>query len=291
MAVQQIMQMQAPGEGDKIRHEDEAAKWFIALALLSLVTFATLGVITAIKFVFPGLFIGVSWMSWPRIRPAHVQGVIFGWLVPIAYAMFFYMIPRLCGTKMYSERLGKIACVIYGLGVAIGTTGLMNPAGGIGNAGSLALWWMTKGKEYEDYNTIANVFIATGVLLVAFNIIKTIAARRYRQIYVALWYALATVLWTALIYVIGNWPGQLLDFSLFGRNGGVNEFGFTGTNDANVNWFYGHGIVGLVATPGAIAMAYYFIPKAANAPLYSHKLSIIGFWTLGAIYFGTARTT
>ena len=235
---------------------------------------------------------GVSWIVlrreldvWVRIRPAHVNGVVFGWLVPIAYAMFFYMIPRLCGTPLYSERLGKIAAVILGIGVALGTLGLLNPSGGIGNSGTLNLWLMTKGKEWEDYNSVSNLFILTGVLLVTFNVVKTIAARRYRQMYVALWYALATVLWTALVYVIGNWPGQQLDQTIFGRAAGVNEFGFTGTNDANVNWFYGHGIVGLVATPGAIAMAYYFIPKTANAPLYSHKLSIIGFWTLGAIYF------
>jgi cytochrome c oxidase cbb3-type subunit 1 len=279
MAVQEAYQAPTQAPIEKLHHSDEAAKWFLTTALVGLVVFGTFGLITAIKFVFPGLFNGVSWLAWPRIRPTHVQGVIFGWLVPVAYSMFFYMIPRLCGTTLYSEKLGKIACVIWTIGVIIGSCSLLNFAGGDHAAGTLNLWLMTKGKEYEDYDVVSNIFLTAGVLLVAVNTFRTIAARRYRQIYVALWYAMATVMWTALVYVIGNWPGQAIE-STFGI-----KAAFSGTNDANVNWFYGHSIVGLVATPGAIALAYYFIPKSANAPLYSHKLSIIGFWTLGAIYF------
>jgi cbb3-type cytochrome oxidase subunit 1 len=143
MAVQEAYQAPTQAPIEKLHHSDEAAKWFLTTALVGLVVFGTFGLITAIKFVFPGLFNGVSWLAWPRIRPTHVQGVIFGWLVPVAYSMFFYMIPRLCGTTLYSEKLGKIACVIWTIGVIIGSCSLLNFAGGDHAAGTLNLWLMT----------------------------------------------------------------------------------------------------------------------------------------------------
>jgi cytochrome c oxidase cbb3-type subunit 1 len=273
MAVQQIMQMQPASEPEPLVHSDEGAKWWITLSLISLVTFGTFGFITAVKFVVPGLFNGVDWLAWPRIRPAHVNGVVFGWLVPISFGLYSYMIPRLCGTKFYSERLSKIACVIWGIGVLWGTLFILNPWQ------TLNPWLMTKGKEWEDYDVVSNVIITIAGLMISYDIFRTIAARRYRQIYVAMWYAMGFMLWMLFAYVIGNWPGQALDMTFH-----TNAFAFVGSNDANVNWFYGHAIVGLVATPGLLGVGYYFLPKSLNAPLYSHKLSIIGFWALAAIY-------
>jgi cytochrome c oxidase cbb3-type subunit 1 len=232
-----------------------------------------LGVITAIKFMVPGLFNGEDYLAWPRIRPAHVQGMVFGWLVPIYMSLFYYMIPRLCGTKLYSDKLGKVTTVVWAIGVLIGTFMLLNPMN------TLNPWLMTKGKEYEEYPVVSNIFMLAGWMMLLWNILSTFARRTYTQMYGSLWYAMGCLVWTAFVYVIGNWPTILLpqDSSL----------GFAGLNDANINWFYGHSLVGLVATPGGLAIAYYFLPKAANAPLYSHKLSLIGFWTLGAIYIWT----
>ena len=287
MAVQQIAQVRPSPVGDRLDHPDDAAKWWLGVALFNVVVFGTFGLIAAIKMVMPGLFAGVSWLAWPRIRPAHVNGVVFGWLVPMSIAMFHYFIPRLSGTRLYGERISKIALAIWEIGVIVATLGILDPWGGELQAGSLNPWWMTKGKEWEDYNAISNIIITVALLMVDYVIFRTIAQRRYRQIYVATWYSVGMLLWTSLVYVIGNWPGQAIDWTLHNYFGwdALPHFGFTGSNDANVNWFYGHSIVGLVATPGGIALAYYFIPKSANAPLYSHKLSIIGFWTLGAIYF------
>ncbi|HEX5324248.1 MAG TPA: cbb3-type cytochrome c oxidase subunit I [Capsulimonadaceae bacterium] len=272
MAVQQIMQMQPPGEVEKIHHKDEACKWLITVALINLVVFGLFGLTTAIKFVFPGLFNGIDWMSWGRIRPVHYEGVTFGWIVPITYGLFCYYVPRLCGVPLHSEKLGKFSAVAISFGVWFASFFILNPMN------TTNVWLMTKAKEWEDYNVPANLIIMTGVLTMAYNIFRTIAARRYRQMYVALWYTMGTLLWTSFVYTIGNWPSQQLDqtFHL--------HVGFAGSNDATVNWFYGHVIVGLVATPGALAIAYYFLPKVLNAPLYSHKLSIIGFWTLGTVY-------
>ena len=235
--------------------------------------FGILGVITAIKFMVPDLFWGINWMSWGRIRPAHVQGMIFGWLVPCDIALFYYMIPRLCGTKLFSERIAIAATVLWTAGVLIATFCLMDPMN------TLNLWWMTKGKEYEEYPPVSNALMFTAWALIVYNILSTFARRRYKQMYAALWYAMGCLLWTAFVFVIGNWPGQLIAATTSWQGAA-----FKGMNDANINWFYGHSLVGLIATPAGLAVAYYFLPKAANAPLYSHKLSLIGFWTLGAIY-------
>ena len=279
MAVQQIMQMEPSAEPEKLVHADEGAKWWIGFSLVALVTFGTFGLITAIKFIVPGLFNGIDWLAWPRIRPAHVNGVVFGWLVPVAFGLYSYIIPRICGTKLYSEGLSKIAVVIWGIGVLVGTLFILNPWNTINP------WLMTKGKEWEDYDVVSNVIITYAGLVMTYNLFRTIAQRRYRQIYVSLWYGMGFMTWMLFAYVIGNWPGQALDYT-FGPIFHLPKhyFGFVGSNDANVNWFYGHAIVGLVATPAFLGIAYYFIPKSLNAPLYSHKLSIIGFWTIATIY-------
>lgn len=267
MAVQQISNMQPSARPDRIVHDDLAAKVAMWCAIGFLCLFGILGIIASIKFVMPTLFYGQNWMAWPRIRPAHVQGMIFGWLLCIYMSLFYYMIPRLTGTKLFSDKIGIFTVLFWSLGVLVGTVGLINPTD------SLSPWWMTKGKEYEEYNPISNAILFTAWCSLIYNMMQTFVRRRYTQMYAALWYAMGCLLWTAFVYMIGNWPSQLLP-----------DHAFKGINDANVNWFYGHSVVGLIATPGGLAIAYYILPKATNAPLYSHKLSLIGFWTLGAIY-------
>jgi cytochrome c oxidase cbb3-type subunit 1 len=271
MAVQQIMRMQ-PGQSgsERVQHEDIAVKWALWAGVGYLCLFGLIGFIAAVKFVIPDLFGPINWLSWPRIRPAHVQGMIFGWLLPIYMSMFYYIVPRLTGTKLWSEKLGIASVCIWAFGVIWATFWLLNPTD------SLNPYLMTKGKEYEEYDLVANGFLLVGWILLFINMMATFARRTYTQMYVGLWYIMGCLMWTAFVYVIGNWPSQVLP-----QGWGA---GFKGLNDANINWFYGHSVVGLIATPGGLGIAYYILPKVTNAPIYSHKLSLIGFWTLGAIY-------
>jgi cytochrome c oxidase cbb3-type subunit 1 len=296
MAVQQIMEMKpgqngTAGEPERIIHSDESAKWWILGSVFFLVIFGIFGLITAIKFVFPGLFNGVDWLSWPRIRPAHVNGVVFGWLVPVSFGLYSYIIPRLTGARLYSESLSKWMCVIWFIAVIWATLFILNPWN------TLNPWLMTKGKEWQDYDVVSNFVLAIAATGMCYNLFRTIAARRYQQIYVTMWYGMGFMLWTLFSYIIGNWPGQALDATLFPVSAAhqfpynfpyigaaAHQFGFVGANDAVINWFYGHAVVGLVATPGFLGIGYYFIPKALNAPLYNHKLSILGFWSIAIIY-------
>ena len=267
MAVQQIMRMQPAVEAERIEHEDLAAKWALWAGVGYLVLFGVIGLIASVKFMVPDLFYGFNWLSWPRIRPVHVQGMIFGWALPVFMSMFYYMVPRLTGTKLWSERLGQAATITWSIGVALMVLGVLNPTD------TTNPLWSTKGKEYEEWPIVSSGFILAGWIMLTVNIFQTFLRRTYKQMYVALWYTMGCVMWTSFVYVIGNWPSQLFPSTAF-----------MGLNDANVNWFYGHSVVGLIATPAALATAYYFLPKSANAPLYSHKLSLIGFWTLGSIY-------
>ncbi len=267
MAVQQIMRMQPAQETERLEHEDLAAKYALWAGLGFLIVFGVTGLVASLKFLIPDLFYGFNWLSWPRIRPVHVQGMIFGWALPIFMSLFYYMIPRLTGTKLWNEKLGIVTTFVWSIGVVLMVIGVLNPMD------TTNPWWITKGKEYEEWPIISSIFILAAWLMLTVNIWNTFLRRTYTQMYVALWYAMGCVMWTSFVYLIGNWPSQLLP-----------QTAFMGLNDANTNWFYGHSVVGLIATPGALAIAYYFLPKAANAPLYSHKLSLIGFWTLGSIY-------
>ncbi len=243
----------------RITHSDIGAKWWVASALGWSIAFMIFGLITALKFRFPDLWCSVPYLTYGRIRPVHAQGMIFGWLVVGNVAALCYFVPRLTGTKLFSERITINAAMLWNLGVFVGSAGL--------------LLGYNKGKEYEEYNGLSNWILVIAWVMLSYVICQTIARRKYNRMYVALWYVMAFLIQTALVYIFGNIDGLTLGY-----------LHFNGIADALANWFYGHAVVGLIATPGGLAAAYYFMPKAVDSPLYNHKLSIIGFWTITAIY-------
>jgi cbb3-type cytochrome c oxidase subunit I len=126
-----------------------------------------------------------------------------------------------------------------------------------------------QGREYLELNWWLDVLVAVAWILFAVNIFGTIAKRRRPHLYVSIWYMMGTIFWTTILWVVANLPV------------------YYGVNDANVNWWFGHNAVGLIFTPMGLALAYYFIPKSTGNPLYSHKLSLIGFWTIAFLYVWT----
>ncbi len=234
-------------------HEDKAARFWLFMSIAFLCIGVVLGLITAIKFVLPEFLGKVAWLSLGRIRPTHNNLVVTGWLVSANVAAFLFITPRLCKTKLYSEKLALWAGYIWLV------------------ANILALFSVplgyTQGKEWADWPWWVDLLIVVSWVLVSYVLFQTIANRRVKQMYTSLWYMMGTLIWTAAVYIIGNWPA-----------------GYTGVNDANINWFYGHMVVGLIATPAGLALAYYFIPKASRSPLWSHTLSMIGFWSIAFIY-------
>ncbi len=234
-----------------------SARWFIISSVFFFLITTLVGLAVALKFVIPDLMGTVEWLTFGRMRPLHVSGVLFGWLLAADMGLVFYVVPKLCGTKLFSEKLGLATVVLFDLVVlgAVGTT-----LGGI-----------TQGLEYAELPFILDVGVVVCWVMFGVNVFGTIAIRKHKKIYVSLWYIMGAVIWTAFVYITGNFTVHLVD----------------GISQANLNWFFVHNAVGLIFTPIGVALAYYFIPKAANAPLYSHRLSMVGFWTISFIYVWT----
>lgn len=233
-------------------HEDKSARWFIYTSVVFFLVTILVGFIMATRFLFPDFLGGVSWLSFGRIRPIHTNGVLFGWLLAANMGLSFYVVPRLAGVKLFSEKLGMWT---LGLWVVIILGAVVTLASGD-----------TQAKEYLELDTTLDIMVTIAWVMYAINMFMTIARRKYEQMYVSLWYLMGTILWTAVLWIVANLPV------------------YSGVNDANINWWFGHNAVGLIFTPMGLAMAYYFIPKSTGNPLYSHKLSIIGFWTIAFLY-------
>jgi len=237
------------------RHEDTAARWFIYTSILFFLITILVGTILATKFVFPEFLGGIGFLSFGRLRPIHTNGVLFGWLLAANMGLAYYVVPRLSGTRLYSQKLG-IATLAIWIVTILGA--VVTLASGI-----------TQAREYLELAMWLDVLVAVAWILFAVNILATIAKRKRPHMYVSLWYIMGTIFWTTVLWVVANLPV------------------YSGVNDANVNWWFGHNAVGLIFTPMGVAMAYYFIPKSTGNPLYSHKLSIIGFWTIAFLYIWT----
>jgi cytochrome c oxidase cbb3-type subunit 1 len=238
-------------------HEDTTAKWFMMSAITYFFIVGIIALTIAAKFVWPQLLGSVSILTYGRLRPLHVNGMLFGWLLAADMGLAYYIIPRLCGVKLWSEKLGVVTAVIWNIIVLSAV--VMLPAG------------LNKGWEYAELPLSLVGLVVVAWVCFGINIFATVAIRKYEQMYVSVWYIMATILWTTFVYLTGN----------------IAVYFTTGVNQANLNWMYVHNAVGLIFTPIGLGIAYYFIPKASNTPLYSHKLSMIGFWSLAFVYVWT----
>ncbi len=238
-------------------HEDSTAKWFLVSSVAYFFIVGIIAVIIAAKFVWPDLMGTMSWLTYGRLRPLHVNGMLFGWLLAADMGLAYYVIPRLCGAKLWSEKLGVATAALWNVIVLGAVVTLL--------AGKNQGW------EYAELPWYLDILVVVAWIMFGLNIFMTVAQRKHQAMYVTIWYTMGCILWTAFVYLTGNFA------TLFA----------TGTNQANLNWMYVHNAVGLIFTPIGLAIAYYFIPRASNTPLHSHKLSMVGFWSLAFVYVWT----
>lgn len=239
---------------------DGAAKvWFFCSALW-FPFLATFGFLMAVKFFMPDFLSDSAWDSFGRIRPAHVNGVLFGFVSSGLLGMMFYIIPRLCGRALHFPSLAKGAALIWNLAVLAGVVWIL--LGG------------SQGREYAEMPFVIDVMVILALISMAVIVFANILRRREKKIYVSLWYYMGTMLWFPIVYFIGNvmWHPD---------SGALN-----GTVDAIFNWYYGHNVLGLWFTTLGIPAWYYLIPKILNRPLYSHFLSLIAFFSIAFFYTG-----
>lgn len=219
----------------------------------------SMGLVLALQFVFPDLFHGVSWLVFGRLRSAHTNTVMFAWLSMGMVGILLYIVPRLTGRQLWSERLANLCMIVWNISMAVGIVGLLTAH--------------SQGREYAEFIYSVDVGIMVGLLLLMVNFYMTIAHRTENKFYVSLWYVIGTFIWMPSLYFIGNVMWHPATGSMMG------------INDSMYNWFYGHNVLGLWFTTGLLPIVYYLVPKQTRTPLYSHALSLIAFW--GVIFFYT----
>ena len=220
----------------------------------------SMGLVLALQFVFPDLFQNISWLVFSRLRQAHTNTVMFAWLSGGMIGLWFYMVPRLTGRKLWSEVLGNITMVLWNAALAIGIVAILEAH--------------TQSREYAEFIWTVDILVMVALVLIAINLFMTIAHRVEPKLYVSLWYIAGTLIWMPMLYFIGNVMWNPPTGAL------------TGINDTIFNWFYGHNVLGLWFTTGLLPVVYYIVPKETRTPLYSHFLSLIAFWGIAFFYTG-----
>jgi cbb3-type cytochrome c oxidase subunit I len=219
---------------------------------------AVYGLISATDLIAPELLGDVPFMSFGRVRPAHVDTMLFGFVTTMLWGCAFYILPALLQKPLWSEPLGWVSVILWNAVILSGPIGF-----GFG--------W-TQGREYSEYEWIFDILLEISVALILLNFIMTIFYRREKTLYVSVWYFTGTPIWLACFYFIGN----VMWHPVTGAIAGI--------EDSILLWFYGHTLPGLLLTPLAVGAAYYIIPRIVKEPLHSHTISLVGFWTLIVFY-------
>lgn len=241
-------------------YDDRPAKLFIYPSVVFMLIGMIVGVFVAFNaFVFPDYFSG-EYLHFGRTRPVHVSTVTLLWLLSVDVGLMLYFVPRLCGVSLWSPTLALWTGALWWFSLVVG---------------SFSFPWGTNwGWEYAElpmwiaWLPIKFLFALSWALLVI-NFFMTILSRKFEKLYVSLWYSMGALVWTTFTVIVGN-------FALGFLPGGMSR--------VNASWFYIHNLVGLIYTPMGLATAYYFLPKLANVPIYSHRLSMIGFWSIAFTY-------
>ncbi len=243
---------------DVLYEKNETARWFCITSGFWMMIATFMGLLGATELIAPDLVKGIGWLTFGRVRPIHVNLVLFGFVTPGFLGAVFYFLPRLLKTDLYSEKLGIVTALFWNaMLVAV--------------VGSLAAG-ASQGREYAEMVWPVDMMIVTVFVMVVYNVVMTVRQRKEPILYVSVWYVCAGVILTSCTFSMGNviWrpdTGALM-----------------GVPDAILLWFYGHNVFGLLLTPLSAAVTYYVIPRVCRSPLYSHTLSLVGFWSLLVVY-------
>ena len=259
-----------------ITYDDQTVRWFMIASIVWGIVGMLVGALIASQLNFwqmNGKFLetltfgwfhgeGLQYISFGRLRPLHTNAVIFAFVGNMLFAGVYYSTQRLCKCRTGSDILSKLH--FWGWNLIIVAAAITLPAG------------LTRGKEYAELIWPINIAVAVIWVVFAANFFWTLAKRNEPTLYVALWFYIATILTVAMLYIVNHLsiPTSLLhSYPLFG-----------GVQDALVQWWYGHNAVAFFLTTPILGIMYYFMPKAAERPVYSYRLSVIHFWSLVFVY-------
>ncbi|TCO77685.1 cytochrome-c oxidase, cbb3-type subunit I [Chromatocurvus halotolerans] len=220
------------------------------------------GVLIAAQLAWPALNFDLPWTSFGRLRPLHTNAVIFAFGGSALFATSYYVVQRTCQVRLISDRLA--AFTFWGWQAVIVAAAVTLPLG------------LTSSKEYAELEWPIDVLIAIVWVSYAVVFFGTITKRKTSHIYVANWFFGAFIVTVAVLHII-NSASMPVDMT-------KSYSAYAGTVDAMVQWWYGHNAVGFFLTAGFLGIMYYFVPKQADRPIYSYRLSIVHFWALVAVY-------
>ena len=249
-------------EVQQFYYDNKIVKKFLYASILFGVVGMLVGLLIAVMYIFPNITDGISWLSYGRLRPLHTNAVIFAFVGNAIFAGIYYSLQRLLKTRMWSDALSNIN--FWGWQLIIVAAAISLPLG------------YTTSKEYAELEWPIDIAIAVIWVTFGINMIMTILRRRERHLYVAIWFYIATFVTVAVLHIFN---------SLSLPVSGMKSYSvYAGVQDALVQWWYGHNAVAFFLTTPFLGLMYYFIPKAANRPVYSYRLSIIHFWSLIFLY-------
>lgn len=250
------------GKLESFSYDDQIVRLFVIATLFWGVVAMLLGVTIAFQLADWHVNLGLPWVTFGRLRPLHTNAAIFAFCGNAIFAGIYYSHQRLLKARMFNDTLSKIH--FWGWQFIIVLAAVTLPFG------------ITTGKEYAELEWPIDILITVIWVIFAVNFFGTLIRRRERHIYVAIWFYIATILTVAVLHIINSLeiPVSLTkSYSIY-----------AGVQDALVQWWYGHNAVAFFLTTPFLGLMYYFVPKAANRPVYSYRLSIIHFWSLVFIY-------
>ena len=243
-------------------YDNRVVKNFAFATLLWGVVGMLVGLLAAVQMYLPAANFGLPFTTFGRVRPLHTNAVIFAFVGNGIFMGVYYSLQRLCKAPMFSKKLSSIH--FWGWQLIIVSAAVTLLAG------------YTTGKEYAELEWPIDIAITLVWVVFGINMFGTILQRREKHLYVAIWFFIATWVTVAMLHIVNSFEMPVSLFKSYSW--------YAGVQDALVQWWYGHNAVAFFLTTPYLGIMYYFLPKAANRPVYSYRLSIIHFWALIFIY-------
>jgi len=254
----------APDEGRLKSYYDDPSKAGIIIAMIWAVIGMFVGDWVAWLLAYPDLTFDAAWSSFGRLRPVHTTGVIFGFGGNALIATSFHVMQRTSRARMPDQLSPWFVLVGYNLFCILAVSGY--------------LLGITQSREYAEPEWYADIWLVIVWVIYLVLYLRTLARRKEPHIYVANWYYLAFILVVAMLHIVNNLAVPV-------SYAGAKSYSlFSGVQDAMTEWWYGHNAVAFFLTAGFLAMLYYYLPKRAERPIYSYRMSIVGFWGITFFY-------
>ena len=247
---------------DTVTYDNKIVKKFLLATMVWGAVALAVGVLIASQLAAWKLNFGIPWLTFGRMRPIHTNVAIFAFIGNAVFAGIYHSSQRLLKTRMFSDVMSKLH--FWGWQLVILCAAITLPFG------------ITQGKEYAELEWPIDILIAAVWVIFAINYFLTLKVRRERHIYVAIWFYIATIVTVAVLHIVNSLAIPISFLSSYSL--------YAGTQDALVQWWYGHNAVAFLLTTPFLGLMYYYVPKALNRPIYSYRLSIIHFWSLVFLY-------